>query len=87
MIKNILIKLIKVYQSIPGEWHASCKYFPTCSNYGIEALEKHGAIKGGILTFVRLLRCNPWAKGGYYPVPEKFTLKVKHIDENNAKEE
>lgn len=87
MIKNFLIKLIKKYQSIPGKWHASCKYFPTCSNFGIESLEKHGVIKGLILIFVRLLRCNPWAKGGYYPVPETFTLRRNILDENKTTKE
>lgn len=50
---------------------------PSCSNYGIEALRKHGAIKGSILTIYRILRCNPWGGSGYDPVPEKFTLKRK----------
>ena len=75
-----MIALVKLYQKIPGSWHASCKFFPTCSNFSIEAFEKHGTLKGIILTFVRILRCNPWAKGGYYPVPEKFTLKREHIE-------
>ena len=79
MIKKILIKMIKLYQKIPGSWHASCKFFPTCSNFAIEALEKHGSIKGVILIIVRLIRCNPWEKGGYYPVPEKFSLEKKII--------
>ena len=48
---------------------------PSCSNYGIEALRKHGAIKGSILAIYRILRCNPWGGSGYDPVPEKFTLK------------
>ena len=52
-----------------------CRFMPSCSNYGIEALRKHGAIKGSILTIYRILRCNPWGGSGYDPVPEKFTLK------------
>ena len=80
MIKKILIRLIKLYKKIPGKWHASCKFFPTCSSYAIEALEKHGTIKGMILIIIRLLRCNPWSKGGYYPVPENFSLKAKQIE-------
>ncbi len=47
----------------------TCIYTPTCSQYAIEALEKHGAIKGSLLTIWRILRCNPFAKGGYDPVP------------------
>ena len=47
----------------------SCRFTPTCSQYAIEAIEKYGALKGGFLAFWRLLRCNPFAKGGYDPVP------------------
>jgi len=46
-----------------------CIYIPTCSQYGLEAIEKYGAWKGGLLTAWRILRCNPFAKGGYDPVP------------------
>ncbi|HYH18906.1 MAG TPA: membrane protein insertion efficiency factor YidD [Azospirillum sp.] len=46
-----------------------CRYFPTCSNYALEALAKHGAIRGGWLTVRRLLRCQPWGGSGYDPVP------------------
>ena len=49
--------------------HPTCKYFPTCSQYAIEALEKYGEIKGGLLAVWRILRCNPFSKGGYDPVP------------------
>jgi len=49
--------------------YSSCIYTPTCSQYGIEALEKYGAFKGSMLTIWRILRCNPFAKGGYDPVP------------------
>jgi len=47
----------------------NCRYTPTCSNYGIEALKKYGAIKGGWLTIKRVLSCNPWGGSGYDPVP------------------
>ena len=47
----------------------TCKFIPTCSQYGIEAIEKYGAWKGGWLTVWRILRCNPFSKGGYDPVP------------------
>ena len=46
-----------------------CIYAPTCSQYGIEAIEKHGVVKGLAYTIWRILRCNPFAKGGYDPVP------------------
>ena len=47
----------------------TCKFIPTCSEYGLEAIEKYGAFKGGFLTIWRILRCNPFSKGGYDPVP------------------
>lgn len=46
-----------------------CKYLPTCSSYAIEAIEKHGALCGALLALWRILRCNPFSKGGYDPVP------------------
>lgn len=69
-MKNILIGCIKIYQSIPGPWHKMCRHIPTCSNYGIEAINKHGCIKGSILTIKRILKCNPFGTYGYDPVPE-----------------
>jgi len=63
-MKNILIKLIKLYQKIPGRFHNHCKYYPTCSNYAIEAINKYGSLKGSILSIKRMLKCNPFSKGG-----------------------
>lgn len=70
-MKKILIGLIKFYRKyLSGMKKApTCKYIPTCSEYGIEAIEKYGALKGGFLTLWRILRCNPFSKGGYDPVP------------------
>ena len=70
-MKKILIKMIKFYKKSisPLKKHATCIYTPTCSQYAIEAIEKYGAFKGGLLTIWRILRCNPFAKGGYDPVP------------------
>lgn len=50
--------------------HSSCKFTPTCSEYALEALEKHGFLKGMFLTLKRILKCNPFNKGGYDPVPD-----------------
>lgn len=69
-MKKLCIKLIELYQMIPGNFHYNCKYFPTCSNYAKEAIEKHG-MKGIWYSFKRILRCNPFSKGGYDPVPER----------------
>lgn len=74
-MKYILIKLIKLYQRIPGPWHDCCRHIPTCSNYGIIAIEKHGALKGSFLTIKRILKCSPWGTYGYDPVPEVRSKK------------
>lgn len=70
-MKHILIKMIKFYQKIPGDFHNSCRYTPTCSNYAIEAIERYGSIKGSYLAIKRILRCNPFGSSGYDPVPMK----------------
>lgn len=71
MMKRILIGLIKFYRKYlsPLKGRGTCIYIPTCSQYGIEAIEKYGAVKGGLLTLWRIIRCNPFSKGGYDPVP------------------
>ena len=74
-MKRLLIFLIRIYQKIPGPWHNACRFQPTCSNYAIEALEVHGAFKGSLLACWRILRCNPFSKGGFDPVPPKKTTK------------
>lgn len=71
-MKYLLIKLIEFYQqNISVTKNPCCRYIPTCSNYGIEAIERFGVFKGGLMTVFRILRCNPLFKGGYDPVPEK----------------
>jgi len=76
-MKKFLIKIIKLYQRIPGKWHNTCRYIPTCSNYMIEAIEVHGCIKGLYLGLKRILRCNPWGGHGYDPVPENKKISNK----------
>ena len=70
-MKIILIKIIRFYQKYLSalKGRATCIYTPTCSQYAIEAIEKHGVLKGGLLAAWRILRCNPFSKGGYDPVP------------------
>ena len=70
-MKQVMLWLIRFYrQYLSGmKGDSTCKYYPTCSQYGIEAIEKYGAVKGGALTVWRILRCNPFSKGGYDPVP------------------
>jgi putative membrane protein insertion efficiency factor len=66
----VALKLIRGYQKVISPMlPPSCRFQPTCSEYGYEAIQKHGIIRGGALAFWRLLRCNPLCKGGYDPVP------------------
>ncbi len=70
-MKNICIALIKFYQKFisPLKGQGTCKYYPTCSEYAVQAYQKYGFFKGTALTVWRILRCNPFSKGGYDPLP------------------
>ena len=70
-MKKIMIHMIRFYQKYlsPLKVRTHCIYTPTCSQYAIEALEKYGALKGSLLAIWRILRYNPFSKGGYDPVP------------------
>ncbi len=75
-MKKVLIFFLKVYKKgISPYLPNACRFTPTCSEYAMEAISKHGAIKGTMLASYRLLRCNPFCRGGYDPVPDKFTFK------------
>ena len=66
----VLLALIKFYkQAISPYLPDACRFTPTCSEYAREAITKYGALKGGFLSMKRILRCNPFCKGGYDPVP------------------
>jgi hypothetical protein len=68
-MRGLFILLIKGYQKIISPvLPPSCRFYPTCSEYGIEAIAKYGVIKGGFMAAWRILRCNPLSKGGYDPV-------------------
>ena len=70
ILKKILIAIIKFYRKYLSQMKTTkCPYCPTCSTYGLIAVEKYGAVKGGALALWRILRCNPFSKGGYDPVP------------------
>ena len=71
MAKRLLLWLIHFYRRYisPLKRHPTCCYIPTCSQYALEAVEKYGAFKGGLLALRRIIRCNPFSKGGYDPVP------------------
>jgi putative membrane protein insertion efficiency factor len=69
-MKRLLILGVRAYQVGLGPLlPASCRYYPTCSAYAIEALERHGAVRGAWLSVRRILRCHPFRAGGYDPVP------------------
>ena len=69
-MKKLLIKMIKLYQKyISPMKRTRCPSIPTCSQYGLEAIEKYGALKGSLLAAWRILRCNPFSHGGIDPVP------------------
>lgn len=73
MLKKFCIYLIRLYQKyISPLFPPSCKYYPTCSNYAITAYKRFGVIGGFLLSAWRILRCNPFSKGGIDYVPEKF---------------
>jgi hypothetical protein len=69
-MKRVALLLIRLYQQTLSQvMPPSCRFEPSCSHYGYEAIEKYGFFKGGWMTAKRILRCNPFSKGGYDPVP------------------
>ncbi|WP_293759522.1 membrane protein insertion efficiency factor YidD [uncultured Aquitalea sp.] len=69
-MSRLFILLIRFYQLAISPWLAPrCRFAPTCSSYAIEAVKKHGALKGGYLAIKRIGRCHPWGGSGYDPVP------------------
>ena len=72
-MKAILLGLIRAYQFLLSPWVGNqCRYWPTCSDYAREAIDRHGAARGSWLAVRRLLRCSPWHDGGVDPVPDVF---------------
>jgi hypothetical protein len=70
MARKVLIWFIRLYQLVLSPWlPAGCRFTPSCSEYGAEAIRRHGAWKGSGLTIGRILRCHPWGGSGYDPVP------------------
>lgn len=76
ILKRALLALIRAYQYLLSPWvGGGCRYWPTCSEYAREAVELHGALKGGWMMVARLARCHPYGRGGVDPVPTRFRLR------------
>lgn len=70
LLKRMMLSGIRGYRKYISPMKSTkCPYYPTCSTYGLEAVEKYGPIKGGLMAVWRILRCNPFSHGGYDPVP------------------
>lgn len=74
LLAHILSWPVRAYRLILSPWVGHhCRYYPTCSQYALDALEKHGGLRGGWLALRRIARCNPWGGVGHDPVPERGT--------------
>jgi len=73
--RQALLLLVRGYRLLLKPWIGNaCRFEPTCSAYSLDALQRHGALKGSALTAGRILRCQPWCDGGHDPVPDHFSL-------------
>ena len=78
MLEKVFIGIIRFYQKFLSPLKPpTCRFYPTCSHYGLEAIKKHGAFKGGYLTVIRILKCQPLHPGGVDLVPEKWEDRKK----------
>ena len=78
-MKQLLIALVRFYQyAISPMFGRRCRYFPTCSEYTVDAIRKYGALKGGWMGLKRIGRCHPWHPGGYDPVPPTHPCHEEH---------
>lgn len=82
MFGRLLIALVKFYRAAISPWTpAACRYTPTCSAYAIEALSRHGAMRGGWMAIRRIGRCHPWGGHGFDPVPPAVPGETRGLGE------
>jgi putative membrane protein insertion efficiency factor len=80
-VKRALLALLGAYQRwLSPALPRRCRYEPTCSAYAVTSIKRFGALRGALLAAWRLLRCNPFSHGGFDPVPDRFTLRVRPLD-------
>ncbi|WP_018659121.1 membrane protein insertion efficiency factor YidD [Allofustis seminis] len=85
LLQKGLLRAIHFYQcEVSIHKQPSCIYYPTCSQYGRDAIKKHGAIKGSIMTICRILRCHPFHQGGVDRVPDRFMLTRNPADRDKV---
>ncbi len=79
-MKRVLLFLIKLYKKFISPLLLSgCRFYPSCSSYAHESIQKHGALRGSLLAAWRILRCNHFSKGGFDPVPDNFKGDIKWV--------
>jgi uncharacterized protein len=84
-MKWILVAAIRAYQYMLSPWvGGACRFWPTCSAYSREAIERHGALRGGWMMLTRIARCHPYGSGGVDPVPEQFRWRCWHCQARAA---
>jgi len=85
-MKKILIAFINLYKKYISPFKGTkCPYYPSCSDYAIEAVNRYGSFKGSFIAFWRIIRCNPFSKGGVDPVSDRIFSRYLILSSNNGK--